>query len=160
MIFSICVNVLFVVNGYNSVHINTLKQYMTEQRFSFFFFSFQSLLYKTLKILKLRVVLYLKEENFDCKYVIWKKYWQIISFFWYIEVNKVMNSQKCWKRVKTQILPLIHQAIFINFLDTVRDTCLRWVHICSSKNLVCEAALCLFQDQSMFSEDKWTNKVC
>ena len=26
------------------------------------------------------------------------------------------------------------------------------------KNLVCEAALCLIQDQSIFSEEKWTIK--
>ena len=73
----------------------------------------------------------------------------------------VMHSQNCYKGVKTQIFPLI-RPFFKNFIDTVRDMwiCPPWVHICSSKTLVCEAALCLVQDQSIFSEEEWTNKVC
>ena len=61
----------------------------------------------------------------------------------------MMGSQKCYKGVKTQMFPSI------NFIDTVRDICFP----CMStylfvKNLVCEVALCLIHDQSIFSEEK------
>ena len=58
-----------------------------------------------------------------------------------------MHSQKCYKGAKTQIFPLI------NFIDTVRDILCLSTHL-FVKNLVCEAGLCLIQDQSIFSEEK------
>ena len=68
--------VLFVVKGCN-FNIKTLKPSMTEQ--VFFFFPFNGYCawseYNIMKCLKFRGVLYIKEENFDCKYVSWKKYW-------------------------------------------------------------------------------------
>ena len=47
---------------------------MTEQVFFFFFFnSYCSWSeYKDNEIFKIRGILYIKEENFDCKYVSWK----------------------------------------------------------------------------------------
>ena len=60
-----------------------------------------------------------------------------------------MRSQKCYKGVKTQIFPSI------NYIDTVRDICFPGSSTdLFVKNLVCEAALCLIQDQSIFSEEK------
>ena len=60
-----------------------------------------------------------------------------------------MGSQKCYKGVKTQMFPSV------NFIDTVRDIIMLSLstHL-FVKNLVCEAALCLIQDQSIFSEEK------
>ena len=66
MSFSVCIYVLFIVNGCNFI-IKILKPSMTEQGF-FFFFSFQWLLC-LIWIFKMRGILYIKEENFDCKYV-------------------------------------------------------------------------------------------
>ena len=59
----------------------------------------------------------------------------------------MMRSQKCYKGVKTQMFPSI------NFIDTLRDILSLSTHL-FVKNLVCEAAFCLIQDQSIFSEEK------
>ena len=70
---SVCL-VLFIVNGCN-FNIKTLKPSLTEQGFFSFFFSMVTVLNlnKIMKFLKLGEY-YIKEENFDCKYVSWKKY--------------------------------------------------------------------------------------
>ena len=62
-------------------------------------------------------------------------------------------------RVKTQIFPLI-RPFLLTLLTLSWRICLPWVHICFSKNFGCVSALCLIQDQSTFSVEKWTNKVC
>ena len=73
---SVCLNVLFIVNGCN-FNIKTLKPSMTEQVFSSFFFSMVTVLDLN-KIsnesFKIKGILYTKEKNFDCKYVSSKTY--------------------------------------------------------------------------------------
>ena len=73
---SVCLHVLFNVNGCN-FNIKTLKPSMTEQDFFSFFFSMVTVLDLN-KIsnesFKIRGILYIKEKNFDCKYVSCKTY--------------------------------------------------------------------------------------
>ena len=72
---SVCIHVLFIAILISKL----LKPSMTEQVFFFlFFFSMVIVLdlnkIMKLKLIKIRAILYIKEENFDCKYVSWKKY--------------------------------------------------------------------------------------
>ena len=56
---------------------------MTEQVFFSFFLSMVTVpdLNKIMKFLKLGEYFYVKEENFDRKYVSWKKYWLYYMIF-------------------------------------------------------------------------------
>ena len=67
---SVCIHVLFIVNGCN-FNIKTLKPSLTEQGFFSFFFSMVTVLdlNKTMKFLKLGEYYISEEKNFDCKYV-------------------------------------------------------------------------------------------
>ena len=74
---SVCLHVLFIVNWCN-FNIKTLKPSMTEQVFFFSFFFSMVTVVDLNKIsnesFKIRGILYIKEKNFDCKYVSCKTY--------------------------------------------------------------------------------------
>ena len=62
----------------------------------------------------------------------------------------MMHSQKCYKGVKTQMFPSINFIVYV----ICRGHMLSLSTHLYDKNLVCEAALCLIQDQSVFSGEK------
>ena len=129
---------------------------MTEQVFFFFFLSMVTVpdLNKIMKFLKLGEYFYVKEENFDRKYVSWKKYWLYYMIFLLYRLEKWCVFKK--KPVKTQIFPLI------NFIDTVRDIYFAWVHICSPKILFVKLHFVWFRINQSFLKrnEQWSMLTC
>ena len=67
MNFSVCIHFVFIMNGCNTVHINTLKPSMSQKDFFYFLFS-KHCAWSGLdkESFKIRGILYLKEENDNC----------------------------------------------------------------------------------------------